>query len=262
MKRFALLLALAALPASAGVTYDFESASTGLRSGTIKGTVFVEGRAVRMDMKTGDNLLFKDGTVVLSGDGGKTLSVYDPASKTYYVINLSDLTGAAGGLMNAMGGMFKLSFNNPKVAVRDLGNGETLGGYPTRRSQLDSSYDITVDAMGQKMTTHMVMTTESWSTDKLGAEFSNFLQARNVRTGYADLDKLIDAQGAAIAGRFPLKQITTVKVRQGNGGELTSTTTSTVSNIARKSLLPAVFAAPSGFTKVENPVTRMMKSVH
>ena len=259
MKRLIVFLACA-LPAMAGVQYDFTSSTATGASDGLTGTVFAEGSNLRMDVKTGDNFLFKSGSVVLSTDGGKSLSVFDSAAKTYYVINVNDLTGA-GGLLQNMGGMFKMSFNNPKVAVRDLGDGGTVSGYPTRHAILDSSYDIAIDAMGAKINSRMAMSTETWTTDKIGAEFTNFLQQKSFRTGYDALDKLIAAQASAIAGRFPLKQVTTIKVTQGNGGEITSTTTSTVSNIQKKTVPAATFVAPTGYARVDDPVTRMMKSI-
>jgi hypothetical protein len=260
MKRFGIALALIALPAFGGVTYQFESTSTGLREAALVGAVSIEGSNVRMDMKSGDNLLFKDGSIVLSNDGGKTLSVYDPSAKTYYVVNLKDLLNA-GGLMGAAGGMFKLTIENPKVNVKDLGDGGVISGYPTKHARVDAAFDIAVNAMGTAITTHMSMSTESWTTDRLGAEFTNFLQEKNVRTGMPEIDKLIQAQSAAIGGRFPLKQVTTMKVSQGAGNEMTSTTTSTVSNIEKKTLAPTTFTAPAGYTKVDDPVSRMMKGV-
>jgi hypothetical protein len=52
-----------------------------------------------------------------------------------------------------------------------------------------------------------------------------------------------------------------MKIQQGNGGEMTATTTSTVSNIQKKTVPPATFVAPAGYAKVDDPVTRMMKSM-
>lgn len=260
MKRFAFVVMLLALPARAGVTYQFESVSNGLNSATLSGVVSVEGSNVRMDVKSGDNLFFKDGSTVLSKDAGKTLSVFDPATKTYYVVHLDDLV-SAGGLLNQGAGMFKLTFSNAKVAVTELGDGGTISGYPTKRARLVASYDIGVNAMGTTITSHMSMTTDSWTTDRLGPEFATFLQAKGLRTGNAEVDQLIAAQSGAIAGRFPLKQVTTLSVQQGNGGELSSSTTSTVTNVEKKTLPITAFTAPSGFTKVDDPVTRLIRTI-
>ncbi len=261
MKRFLVIaLALLAFPATAAVTYNFETVTTGLRQGTLAGAVAVDGAKLRMDISTGDNFLFKNNSLVLSNDGGNTLTVVDPTARTYYVIKLNDLIGSSTSMLSGVGGMFKLNFVNPRVSVRNLGAGPAVEGYPTQRSVVDASYDISFDAMGTKMTMNMAMTTESWSTDRLGSEFINFLQLKNLRTGFEQLDKLIDAQSGAIKGRFPLKQVTTVQVKQGNS-DVKSVSTSTVTRIQKKDIAAPFFTMPSGFAKVDDPITRMMKNL-
>lgn len=260
MKKLAAVLFLIALPALAGVTYDFQSTSSGVANAVLGGKVAIDSGRVRMDIKSGDNLMFRENSFILSSDGGKTLSVYDPSAKTYYVINLQDLIGMNGGLLGALGGMISVNFSNPSVTVKDLGDGGMIEGYPTRHALVNAAYDIAIDAMGNKATTHMAMSTEVWATDKLSAEFSNFLQTKSLRTGYAELDKMIEAQSGAINGRFPLKEVTTVHLTQ-NGSDITTTNTSTVSNIETKSLAVSMFAAPAGYVKVDDPISRMMKNL-
>jgi hypothetical protein len=214
---------------------------------------------MRMDITDGDNMLFKASSVVLSGDGGKTMFVLDAPNKNYYQLQLEQILGTSTAALKSINESIKISFDNPQASVRDGGNGGTLEGYPTRKFVLDASYDIVVDAMGQKMTTHMIMKTESWTTERLSSEFANFLQMRGLRTGVEGLDKLIVAQTAGVKG-FPLKQVSTVRMTQGTN-DMTMTTTALVSNIEKKSVNAAVFAMPAGFTKVDDPITKMMKQM-
>lgn len=261
MKRLLLVaLCLTVVPAQAAMTYNFETVTTGLRKGTLAGSVTVDGARLRMDIASGDDFLFKNNSRVLSSDGGRTLTVIDPVARTYYVMELEKLIGSTTAMMGGVSSMFKLGFANPRLSVRDLGLGPNLAGYPTKRSLVDASYDVTIDAMGTKMTMNMAMRTESWSTDKLGAGLANFLQIRNVRTGFPQLDTLIEAQSAAVKGLFPLKQVTTFRIRQGNS-DLTSVSTSTVSNIQQKKVAPIFFAMPPKLIKVDDPITRMTKNL-
>ncbi len=259
MKRiFIVLLVLAASTSVfAGVTYNVQSSTNGLRNVSIAGTVAVDGSRMRMDVTTGDNLLFKDNSIVLSNDGGKTMTVLDPATKTYYEIELEQMIGTATASLRG-NPMFKVTFENPTVAVRDEGNGEPIEGYPTQKSALDASYDIAIDAMGQKVKTHIDMRTESWTTNQLSRELVSFLQERSIRTGIAEIDKIIDAQSGALKG-FPLKQVSTVKMSQG-GNDVTMTTVATVSNIEKKDIAASQFAMPTGYTKVDDPVSKMLKA--
>jgi hypothetical protein len=82
---------------------------------------------------------------------------------------------------------------------------------------------------------------------------------RGLRTGVEGLDKQIVAQTAGVKG-FPLKQVSTVRMTQGTN-DMTMTTTALVSNIEKKSVNAAVFAMPAGFTKVDDPITKMMKQM-
>src|SRR5438874_306055 len=79
---FALCL-FAAASSFAGVTYDFRSETTGMQESTVDGNVAVEGPNLRMTVARGDGMMFKNGSTMISRDGGKTLAVYDPAAKTY-----------------------------------------------------------------------------------------------------------------------------------------------------------------------------------
>ncbi|HEY8131482.1 MAG TPA: DUF4412 domain-containing protein [Thermoanaerobaculia bacterium] len=260
MKHLATVMVMMALACSAfaGVTYKVQSSTTGVRNVTIAGNVAVEGSRLRMDVTSGDNMLFKDNSVVLSNDGGKTMSVLDPSTKNYYDLQIEQVLGSTAGMLRNLSDMVKVTFDNPQVNFRDGGNGGTVQGYPTRKFTVDAAYDMNIDAMGSKMTTHMTMSTESWTTDQLAAELSSFLQTRGLRTGVEGVDRLIEAQ-SGVRG-FPLKQVSTVHVNQ-RGNDLTMVTTSTVTNIQKKTIDAAQFAMPAGYTKVDDPVTRMMNQL-
>ena len=259
MKRLLPIAAAILFASSAfgGMTYKVQSATTGFRSVTMVGTVAVDGPRMRMDISNGDKLLFKDNSIVFSTDGGKTMTVVDPSTKTYYEMQLDQLVSGAGSLLKG-NPMIKISFENPKVTVHDGGDGGTIEGYPTHKSTLDASYDIVIDAMGTQMTSHMQMTTESWTTDQLSSEFSNFLQAKNMRTGVEALDKLIEAQ-SALKG-FPLKQVSIMQTNQ-NGRDMTMTTTATVTDILKKDIDAAQFTVPDRYTKVDDPLSKIAKGL-
>ena len=260
MKRLCVILLLTVTSSAfAGLTYKTQSSTTGMQNITIVGTVSVDGSHMRMDVAKGDNMMFKDNAIVLSNDGGRTMSVYDPAAKTYFDLQLQDLLGNTSTMLKSLGDMVKFSFDNPQVTVRDGGDGGAIEGFPTHRYVLDASYDMNIDAMGQKVTTHMTMNTETWATEQLSSEMTNFLQMRGIRTGIEGIDKLIAAQSTSVHG-FPLKQISSVHVSQG-GNDMAMTTTSTVTEVVKKNIDASNFAAPAGYTKVDDPITRMIKSM-
>ena len=257
MKQFAcaIFLVFAVTSASAGVSYDFVSVTSGLTPQTIRGTVEAEAGNMRVEFASGDGVLFKKGSRAVTSNGGQTLAVIDPASKSFYELNLSSLLGGADGLLKQFGGMVKFDVRNPKVNVRESGSGPVIAGYATKKSNVTSSYELIVDAMGQKVPIKMQMASDVWWTDRLAAELTNPLQMRGMRTGIDALDKMLETQTKTIRG-FPLKQVTTTRVVMA-GSTMTSKTTSEVSNVRRVTIAPARFLVPAGYVLVASPLDRL-----
>jgi hypothetical protein len=256
MRRSFLALALAMLASSAfaGITYDYSSVTEGMAHTTIAGKVTIDGGKLRMDMSRGDGTLFRDNSIVLSADGGKTLRVLDPSTRTFYDLQADQLLGSADATLKQLGAT--LAIANQKVSVVDEGDGGKLEGFPTKKSRIDLSYDMNVDMMGQKLTTHMDVTTESWTTDKIGAEYTNFLQLRGTHSGIEGIDKLIEAQSGATKNGFPLKQVAVAKIN-AMVQQMTTTTTSTVTGVTTTTVAADRFAMPEGYTKTDNPLEKM-----
>jgi hypothetical protein len=239
----------------AGVTYDFAAVSTGAARGTISGSVKAEGSSIRLDVKEGDKVLFDNGSFIVSTDGGKTMSVVDPAQRNFYVLNLEQLLGSATALLQNLGPNLKLDIRNPKASVTDRGEGGMLEGFPTRKTTVTSSYEIVVDGLGQPISMNIDLTTDVWWTEKLPAAFTNFLQMQGLRTGLEAIDKIIQTQKASIKG-FPLKQVTTTKM-SFLGNDMTSTSTATVSNVKQATIPAAAFVVPADFAQTQSPLEKM-----
>jgi hypothetical protein len=254
--------ALAALlftaSAFGGVTYDFRMTTVGAQGMTISGKVAAEGASLRMEVDQGDGRIFKDDSIVISRDGGKTLLVFDPSSKTYFQMALEELTrGAAAALENPIA---KVTFDPPKASVHDAGDGGAIEGFPTRKTIVDASIVMRIDAMGQKLASPIVLHSENWGTDKIDPGLRNLFQLGNPRTGIEAFDRMMDAQAAAFAGRFPLKQVTTMRVTQ-DGRQLVTTTTVTVTRIKQMKIDAGRFADPKGYRKVDSPLEALKKRV-
>src|SRR5215212_10025560 len=171
MRRLALAALAAALaPAAfAGITYHFQSTTSGLQETTIAGRTESEGSNFRVELSSGDGMMFKDGSVVLSSDAGRTLHVIDPGSKTYYDLQLDQILGGATSMFKGLGDAVKITIANPKVTTREAGDGGRIEGFATHRAAVDSSYDVNVEAMGTQMKIHIDTTVESWSTNEIPA---------------------------------------------------------------------------------------------
>lgn len=210
---FAALLLVAA-NAVAGITYRFESTAAA-------GRVIADGPKMRVEFTRGDRVIFQDSSVVLSTDGGKTLTLLDPARKTFVVLDVGELLGA-------------LTIANSKVSARDLGDGGTIEGYPTRKWSLDASYDVVI----ADTRTHVTMHSDSWRTDRIPEE---------VRfNGHADpIERMMPPN---VKG-FPLKEVTTIRTRPPGGREATAVSTMGVHDLRRVTTTPAQFAIPAGYKR-------------
>lgn len=243
------LLLLYAFTAAAGTSYQLTSSTTGTVSSVLAGEVKVEGSAMRMDVRRGDGMLFRNGAIIVSRDGGRTLTVYDPSRRTYYELSLDELVASTSAAMK-VGGL-EIEVRNPKVSVREAGAGGALEGLPTRRVRVDSSYTVDLGVASMQIAT----TSESWLTDKLPASLATFLQQSAARTGIPSVDKLLAAQSAPMKG-FPLKQVTTMRIGTGRR-EITSVSTTLVTAIRHRAIAPAELAGPTGYRKVPSPVAGM-----
>lgn len=251
---FALLVLLLSLPAFGGVTYDFKSVVEKGKGG-LSGKASVEGSKVRIDIAEGDDVILADGSVMISTDGGKTFVVLDQKKKTYFKLELEQLFASVGAALNGMGGMFKLSFDNHTVKSQPAVPGEAIDGYPTVKYVVDSSYDLSMELFGRKSVTNVTSHSETWTTEKLSAEFATFVQMKGLRTGMPELDTFIEKETRSVKG-FPLKQVSTVTNKQGSKSETTKTTM-TVSAIKETSVPDATFAVPAGYKEVDSPLAAL-----
>lgn len=261
MKKVAFVLAaiLVALPVFGGAIYDFKTV-VDKGAGGLVGKASIEGSKVRLDIADGDDVLLRDGNVMISTDGGKTFTILDQKKKTYYTLDLQQLLSSLGSVMNSMGGMFKMSFQNHNVKSSAPTAGEAIEGYPTTKYVVDSTYDLAIEVFGRKTVTNVASTTETWSTDKVSSEFITFVQQKGLKTGLAELDKFIEKEAKGVKG-FPLKQIVTTTQKQGKKAETTKTTM-TVTSIKETNVPDSSFAIPAGYKEVDSPlagIESMMK---
>ena len=220
MKKLAgALLLLVAVDAAAGIAYRLES-STGN-----SGRAISEGTNLRLEM---DN-----GSVLITNDGGKTLTILDPARKTFSTIGAGEMIG------------LDVKIANPKTTARDLGDGGVLEGYPTRRWSSETSFDATIDTF----TIHMTMRSESWRTERLPEAAATILAGESVRTGIAAIDKLLESMASAKVKGFPLKETTTIRTKGAAGDENSVTSTVAVHDVRRVATMPAQFVVPAGYKR-------------
>ena len=259
MKHFILLLIFVVTSgaAFAGVSYRFEMEASGLASRGMAGSVDAEPGSMRVNIDRGDGMMYADHSFAITSGKAKRLTVVDPSAKTFYEIALDDLAGGGGSMLHQLKEMMNLTVTRPRVDVRDLGDGGTIEGYPTRHRLVETSYRVTVAAAA--LSVAFTTTVESWTTDKIPSDYASVLAQNELRSGIPEVDKLIEAQAGQAAG-FPLRQISTTKIARSDS-TITLKTVTTIRDVRSRAINPSVFAVPPGYTRVDNPIEKAMKAI-
>jgi hypothetical protein len=209
---------------------------------------YIDGENGRIEfVSTQGNPLYAEGGYMLTHDAGSTIYLVNPAEMTYILLDLDAMLGMAGNMMNAMGGVMEMSFDN--VTSENLGQepGGELLGYPTTRYAWHTAYDMNMKVMGFTRKSHSETTTEVWCTDQLGsAGFNIWLRPDRMRTGNEALDELISQQ-LQLPECLPLRIVST-STADGQRGESRSQTV--VTTLREEPALDAeLFVLPADFTE-------------
>jgi len=209
---------------------------------------YVDGENGRIEfVSTQGNPLFTEGGYMLTHDAGSTIYLVNPAEKTYMQLDLDAILGMAGNMMNAMGGVMEMSFDN--VVSENLGQepGDELLGYPTTRYSFRTAYDMNIKVMGFNRSSHSESTTQVWCTDEVGSSgFNIWLRPDRMRTGNEGLDELISQQ-LQLPECLPLR-IVSISATDGQRGEMRSETV--VTTLRQESNFdPEMFALPADYTE-------------
>lgn len=258
----AFLLAGLAAEARAGFHYKATTrteSTAGRGMGDVKVEGWVEGDKAKVEFRESGNPVFPKGGYLITKDGGQSMFLVDPSEKTYMRFDLRAMMGAAGGMMEGMGPLLKFDVSNPKVEKLGEEDGGQILGYPTRRHRYRTSYSMTVKVFGMGRAQAIVSEDDVWMTDKLSDKaFGVWLRAEPLRTGNAQLDKLIDAETSKAQG-FALKRVMT-QTATDKGGKATKTTTTMTVDLLESANPPAsAFEIPAGYEETEMPLAGMMR---
>ncbi len=244
-----LVLSLAAVSAFAGVSYTFESSTSGVGEMVVSGTAESDGPKMRIRFVHAGGNLFPDGSLAVTTDGGKSLTFLDPKEKTFYVVQVEDLFARLGveGLIKASSSMVKMTEGGPGPAIE---------GMPTRVVHINVAFDMEVGSAGK---THFTMTGDAFLTDAVPAGTSSFIGMKGVRSGIPAVDQLIEAQSTVFRSSFLLKETLTISAK-GGLLDYDSVTAAAIHNVKVHDIPPSDFTVPPEFTRVESPMDKLAKA--
>jgi hypothetical protein len=250
MKRFTLIIAIltvvSACQSQAGLTFTSVTRTEGddkashLQKMTVKAAVQVtQGK---FEIEHSGNPLLPSGSYLLTKNGGATLQLVHPKTKTYQDLDIKSMAALAQHAAN-------VTFANPKVQKVLDEDGPKILEYPTRHCKLLISYSI----MGTGPITEVTVEEEVWICQKFNdialgvmAKFTDF------KTGNQLIDDLMTVEKAKLQG-FALKSIVTTTTKNpGKNTPVSGKVETEITDIKETNIDASVFQVPADYKEDAN----------
>ncbi|HKS06531.1 MAG TPA: hypothetical protein VJR92_09490 [Gemmatimonadaceae bacterium] len=161
------------------------AAAAGMPAGPIQMDVVIKsaGDRIRMEMDMAKMMAGRGGGDQMAGAAAMMGGMYilvQPDNKMVTVMPsmgmamVADPGALFGGGGGAMGGMIKMTVDTLPgwLKVTDLGAGERILGFATRKFRVETKYKMTVSVMGTATTETIESTTETWVTSDPSEAFA------------------------------------------------------------------------------------------
>ena len=239
-------LIFAAATAQAGWEYTAVTKAEGGRQSAMMGQTMkasVAGGNAHIEIVSSGNPMMSAGSYLLIQEATKTMYLVRPQDKTYS--SMSAMMGMAGGAM----GMMNMQVKDPVVEKLLEEDGGKILGYPTTHYRFRTSYSMEMNLMGMNQVTSVRREEDVWSTTALKEIAFSFQGMQNsMKTGNAQLDKLIEAQRGKATG-FPLKVIAAHTTTNPLGQTHVTKTTMEVTELKSASFAADLFKLPADYAE-------------
>jgi hypothetical protein len=248
----ALVLCLAAVPASAGIHYKADSTTTvdDKRPQTTRVEAWIDGSRAKIVFTESDQPMIGKNDYLLTQDGGQTVYLVDPEEETITEWDVAGMLSSLGGMMESLGGVMDMEFSDIEVEKLSEGPGGELLGRPVTRAEYRTSYTMSIKVFGMSRQNRVETTQELWLTDAFGDEaLGLWLRSEPPATGMEDLDALIEAEMEKVDG-FPLRSVA-VSTTTGQKGKRQSTSRmeTVVTELEEASIPEGTFELPAGYER-------------
>lgn len=247
MKRcaIALILILAAALAGADITYTFQGTSW---SDANKDKILTNGKAFlkepsffRIEFSESNNPLMGSGTYMVSNDA-QTIYLVNPAEKTYSKLDMEQLLK----MVQALGGMVEMKVENPKAVHARGTQDATIAGLPAKHYTMDTSYTMKVKVMFIKSSSQVSSHKDLWFTESFPVQVMDYFQSKSVKTGFGELDKIIELERTKVPGVL-LKSKSTTENKDQKGKVTKSYDEFEITAWEKASLSADLFSVPAGY---------------
>lgn len=191
------------------------------------------------------------GDVLLTLDGGATVSLVSMGEKTISPCTVDGVFGNLRGAEANIGGILPAAVSTVSAALVDSGDGEAVAGRPTVRARYRVSYLLTrVTPRGDVVNTN-VIEQEVWVTPEVeGVTPPSWPLPLPLRLDRPELQELL-AKNVVLPPGLPLKAVTTRTVSSSEGQERAVYGRFEVLELSVTDVPDAVFTVPETFQKGE-----------
>lgn len=247
MKRALIVLALTltAALAAADMTYTFKGTSWSDASNDkvlSNGKAFLKEPAFfRIEFTESTNPLMGTGTYMISNDG-KTILLVNPKEKTYSKLDMEALLKMA----QSLGGMMEMKVENPKATNARGTQDMAVAGLPAKHYVMDTSYTLKVKVLFMKSSSQVSSHKDLWYTESFPVMVMDYFQAKSVKTGFGELDKLIELEKTKVPGVL-VKSKTTSENKDDKGKVTKNYDEFEITAWEKASLGADLFQVPAGY---------------
>jgi hypothetical protein len=198
----------------------------------------------------------KAGSVMLMHGADRKMFNLDPAKKEYWEIDLAKMQSQLSAMLKSMPGL-EMKFSDMKSDVKDLGDGESVLGHPTRHFQMTTSMTMNALMLTDTMSVSMESSSETWFAKDLPTEDYTMAADTSMLTQFRDLIPGINAgkfreQLAKLPKLVPLKSVNTTSSYFGPI-DMTFKVTQLATKVEKTTVPASTFEIPADYKKVEMP---------
>ncbi|MCC6245529.1 MAG: hypothetical protein IT353_22025 [Gemmatimonadaceae bacterium] len=246
-------------PAAGGLTFMYKVTSSSTEKGRREATnvnarVRMQGGNARMDYVEGKGPMGQKGAYILLTSSPAQFSIVNDKDKQVMVMDPTLLGSGFGALMDNP--LMKLTIKNSKFSYRDMGAGESVLGYKTRRVMVYNSAETEMKIIGmtrrssssdsseQLVAVGMNADIDEASLAAWGKSFTSGLKATNpeLAAEFAKYEKDYGRTGMV------LKSTTWSTMTDNKGKVTTDMMTMEVTELTKGAIDPSVFAIPANYS--------------
>jgi hypothetical protein len=249
-----LLVFLASAHCFAGATYTAVSRTqTEAEKNEMKVRGWASGDSSKVEFMHSTDPTLRPGSYMLSTDGGKTIYLVDPSSKSFIRWDIMATLGAGQG-------MGKIEYLEPRVEKLLEEPGPRILGFPTRHYRFRTTYTVNVELMGRRMSSTSTTEEDIWASTK-AMEPAMRILAGQVRpqSGNEQIDRMVKAEMDKVRG-LPLKTVSVTRT-VGQGRSETLRSEMEITSLRTVSVPASTFSLPAGYKQIEMRTTPDMHDI-